>query len=44
MREAVVVASSRTALAKSFRGSFNLTRPEDLAAHCIKDVLDKLQN
>src|SRR5260370_12114992 len=41
MREAVVVASSRTALAKSFRGSFNLTRPEDLAAHCIKDVLDK---
>jgi acetyl-CoA acyltransferase len=41
MREAVVVASSRTALAKSFRGSFNLTRPEDLAAHCIKDVLGK---
>ncbi|MGE0883722.1 MAG: acetyl-CoA C-acyltransferase [Blastocatellales bacterium] len=41
MREAVVVASSRTALAKSFRGSFNLTRPEDLIAHCIKDVLKK---
>jgi len=41
MREAVVVASSRTALAKSFRGSFNMTRPEDLAAHCIKDVLSK---
>ena len=41
MREAVVVASSRTALAKSFRGSFNLTRPEDLVAHCIKDVLSK---
>src|SRR5579871_96460 len=41
MREAVVVASSRTALAKSFRGSFNLTRPEDLAAHCIRDVLRK---
>src|SRR6267378_1585073 len=39
MREAVVVASSRTPLAKSFRGSFNMTRPEDLAAHCIKDVL-----
>src|ERR1700733_6554034 len=39
MREAVVVASSRTALAKSFRGSFNMTRPDDLAAHCIKDVL-----
>jgi acetyl-CoA acyltransferase len=42
MREAVVVASSRTPLAKSFRGSFNLTRPDDLAAHCIKDVLSKV--
>jgi acetyl-CoA acetyltransferase family protein len=41
MREAVVVASSRTPLAKSFRGSFNLTRPDDLAAHCISDVLRK---
>src|ERR1019366_6051500 len=41
MREAVVIASSRTALAKSFRGSFNLTRPDDLAAHCIQDVLRK---
>ena len=41
MREAVVVASSRTGLAKSFRGSFNMTRPEDLAAHCIRDVLQK---
>jgi acetyl-CoA acyltransferase len=42
MREAVVVASSRTPLAKSFRGSFNLTRPDELAAHCIKDVLGKV--
>ncbi|MGH7310515.1 MAG: thiolase family protein [Candidatus Rokuibacteriota bacterium] len=41
MREAVVVASSRTPLAKSFRGSFNLTRPDDLAAHAIRDVLAK---
>jgi acetyl-CoA acyltransferase len=41
MREAVVVASSRTGLAKSYRGSFNLTRPEDLAAHCLRDVLRK---
>jgi acetyl-CoA acetyltransferase family protein len=41
MREAFVVASSRTPLAKSFRGSFNLTRPDELAAHCIKDVLSK---
>src|SRR5215467_11121607 len=41
MREAVVVASSRTGLAKSFRGSFNMTRPEVLAAHCITDTLRK---
>src|SRR4029077_7677628 len=41
MREAVVVTSSRTALAKSHRGSFNMTRPDDLAAHCIRDVLRK---
>src|SRR2546428_6847453 len=42
MREAVIVTSSRTPLAKSFRGSFNLTRPDDLAAHCIRDVLKKV--
>ncbi len=41
MREAVLVASSRTALAKSSRGSFNMTRPDELAAHCIQDVLRK---
>ncbi len=41
MREAVVVANSRTPLGKSFRGSLNLTRPDDLAAHCVKDVLRK---
>ncbi|MCI0336520.1 MAG: thiolase family protein [Acidobacteria bacterium] len=42
MREAVVVASSRTPLAKSFRGSLNLTRPDDQFAHCIRDVLRKV--
>src|SRR4029077_649381 len=41
MREAVIVASSRTPLAKSFRGSFNMTRPDDLAAHAIRHVLGK---
>ena len=41
MREAVIIASSRTPLAKSHRGSFNITRPDDLAAHCIGDVLRK---
>ena len=42
MREAVIVASSRTPLAKSHRGSFNMTRPDDLAAHCIRHVLGKV--
>src|SRR5262249_6891892 len=41
MRDAVIVASSRTPLAKSHRGSFNITRPDDLAAHCIRDLLRK---
>ncbi len=41
MRETVIVASSRTPLAKSHRGSFNITRPDDLAAHCIRHVLGK---
>lgn len=41
MKEAVIVASSRTALTKSFRGSFNLTHPVDLVAHCINAVLSK---
>jgi acetyl-CoA acyltransferase len=41
MREAVIVSSSRTPLAKSHRGSFNITRPDDLAAHCITDALRK---
>jgi acetyl-CoA acetyltransferase family protein len=41
MREAVIVGSSRTPLAKSHRGSFNITRPDELAAHAIRDVLGK---
>ena len=39
MAEAVIVASKRTALAKGYRGSFNLTRPDDLAAHAIRAAL-----
>ena len=39
-REAVVVESLRTPLAKSFRGSFNITRPDDMVAHCIQAVLN----
>ncbi|HVP30106.1 MAG TPA: thiolase family protein [Myxococcota bacterium] len=39
MREAVIVASARTPLAKSHRGSFNMTRPDDLASHAIRSAL-----
>jgi acetyl-CoA acyltransferase len=42
MREAVIVSTARTGLAKSFRGSFNQTRPDDMAAHCIKAALAKV--
>ncbi len=41
MREAVIVDSLRTPLAKSFRGSLNLTRPDDQVAHCIRALLAK---
>ena len=39
MREAVIVANARTPLAKSNRGSFNMTRPDDLASHAIRSAL-----
>jgi len=42
VREAVIVSSARTPLAKSHRGSFNITRPDDLAAHCIVEALKKV--
>jgi acetyl-CoA acetyltransferase family protein len=42
MREAVIVASARTPLAKSHRGSFNLTRPDDLASHAIRAALARV--
>ena len=41
MRDVVVIDSVRTGLAKSFRGSFNLTRSDDMLAHCIDSLLDR---
>ena len=41
MRDVVVVDSVRTGLAKSHRGTFNLTRPDDMVAHCINALLDR---
>lgn len=42
MREVVIVDSVRTPLAKSYRGSFNLTKPADLLAHAIKNVMARV--
>lgn len=42
MREAVIVASKRTGMAKSYRGSFNATRPDAMASHCIKAALEQV--
>jgi acetyl-CoA acyltransferase len=41
MKDVVIVDSVRTGLAKSFRGSFNLTRSDDMAAHLIDTLLDR---
>jgi acetyl-CoA acetyltransferase family protein len=42
MADVVIVASSRTPLGKSYRGALNLTRPDDMVAHCLKHVLAKV--
>ena len=41
MRDVVIVDSVRTGLAKSFRGKFNMTRSDDMAAHCVNALLSR---
>jgi len=41
MRDVLVVDSLRTGLAKSFRGSFNWTRSDDMAAFLIDALIDR---
>jgi acetyl-CoA acyltransferase len=41
MKDVVIVDNIRTGLAKSFRGSFNLTRSDDMTAHVIDALLDR---
>lgn len=41
MREAIIVSTARTALAKSFRGSFNDTEAPAMGGHCVKAVIEK---
>ena len=42
MKEAVVVSSVRTGLAKSYRGSFNQTRPDDLLSHVLDAAMKRV--
>ena len=43
-REAVIIDSVRTGLAKAHRGSFNQTRPDDQLAHCIAQLFARNPN
>ena len=44
MKTAVIVDSVRTGLAKSFRGGFNMTRPDEMLAHIINASLERNPN
>ena len=44
MKNIVIVDSVRTGLAKSFRGTFNMTRGDDMITHLIDAVLDRNPN
>ena len=41
MENIVIVDCIRTGLAKAHRGTFNLTRSDDLVAHCINALLKR---
>ncbi|MFK7732706.1 MAG: acetyl-CoA C-acyltransferase [Pseudomonadales bacterium] len=41
MREAVIVSTARTGLAKSFRGSFNNTEAPALGGHVVRAVVER---
>ena len=44
MKTAVIVDSVRTGLAKSFRGGFNMTRPDEMLAHILNATLERNPN
>jgi acetyl-CoA acyltransferase len=44
LKTAVIVDSVRTGLAKSHRGGFNMTRPDDMLAHIINAMLERNPN
>ena len=44
MKNVVIVDSVSTGLAKSFRGTFNMTRGDDMLSHLIDEMLDRNPN
>ena len=42
MPDAVIVATGRTPIGRAFKGSLVDMRPDDLAAHVVREVLDKV--
>ncbi|URQ65123.1 thiolase family protein [SAR86 cluster bacterium] len=44
MKNVVIVDSVRTGLSKSFRGSFNMTRGDDMLSHLIDALLERNPN
>ncbi len=41
MREAVIVSTARTPIGKAFRGAFNNTQAQELAAHAISHAIER---
>ncbi|EAR52087.1 acetyl-CoA acetyltransferase [Oceanicola granulosus HTCC2516] len=41
MREAVIVSTARTGIAKAFRGAFNVTHPATLGGHVIAHAVER---
>ena len=39
MKQAVIVSAARTGLAKSFRGSFNMTHGATMGGHVVREVM-----
>ena len=44
MKNVVIVDSVRTGLSKSFRGTFNMTRGDDMLSHLIDEMLNRNPN
>ena len=40
-REAVIVSTARTPIAKAFRGAFNITHPQTLGGHVIRHAVER---